>query len=70
MYHNYKQARNKKLKNFALEFIDFLAEHKTDDMLFSDHRKHVGEEQKLYGQHVADHYDQHVDPDNMGGFPT
>ena len=65
-----ENTRYENLKNFALEFIDFLAAHKTDGMLFSEHRKHVGAEQKLYGQHVDDHYDHHVDPDDMGGFPT
>lgn len=65
-----ENTRDENLKSFALEFIDFLAAHKTDGMLFSEHRKHVGEEQQLYGQHIADHYDHHVDPDDMGGFPT
>lgn len=36
-------SRYVNMKNFALDFIDFLAEHKDDGYLFSDHRRHVGE---------------------------
>lgn len=63
-------SRYVNMKNFALDFIDFLAEHKDDGYLFSNHRRHVGETIEMYGQPVLYNYEEGVYDPNKGGFPT